>query len=229
MVIETGTALLIIGVFVLPGFFTLVFRERLYVVRGAETPFERLLSALFYSALIYGVVIAVGLRRGLDKQDLADFRAGHDDLSHYLGIGVVVFLVLPGLIAIIGSFWSSSKNVRPFILKCFGSSDAHSVTSAWNEVFSKQGPCLVRVTLTDGRVVGGFYDKPSMAAYSEQDRDLYINERWELDKDSWFKTAAPGSLGIWISKESIASLEIYESEDPVETETEKAAKKGEVD
>lgn len=46
MVIETGTALLIVGVFVLPGFFTLTFRERLYVVRGAENSFERLLSAL---------------------------------------------------------------------------------------------------------------------------------------------------------------------------------------
>jgi hydrogenase-4 membrane subunit HyfE len=54
MAVDTGTAILILGVFVLPGFITLTLRERLYIVRGEEAPFERLLSALLYSAVIYG-------------------------------------------------------------------------------------------------------------------------------------------------------------------------------
>ena len=55
MVVDTGTAILILGAFVLPGFIRLILRERLYVVHDHEAPFERLLSALLYSALIYGV------------------------------------------------------------------------------------------------------------------------------------------------------------------------------
>jgi hypothetical protein len=36
MVVDTGTAILILGAFVLPGFITLTLRERLYIVRGEE-------------------------------------------------------------------------------------------------------------------------------------------------------------------------------------------------
>jgi hypothetical protein len=46
----TGTALLILVAFVLPGFITLVARETTYVMRDAATPFERLLLSLSYSA-----------------------------------------------------------------------------------------------------------------------------------------------------------------------------------
>jgi len=213
MVVDTGTAILILGAFVLPGFITLIFRERLYVVRGQETPFERLLSALFYSALIYGVLLGIASHCGLDKADLVEFHNGEKSLGEDLLVAFVVFLFLPALIAVAGSLWMSSKRVRPRLLRLLGSSEAHSITSGWNELFSKQGASLVRATLTDGRVVGGFYDEPSLAGYSEQTQDLYINERWELDDDGWFIKPAERSLGLWLPKESIVSLEIYDIED----------------
>jgi Family of unknown function (DUF6338) len=212
MVVDTGTAILILGVFVLPGFITLIFRERLYVVRGQETPFERLLAALFYSALIYGSLLVVAHRFGLQKDDLVEFHNGEKSLGKDLLVALGVFLLLPGAIAIIGSLWTSSHWLRPRLLKLIGSSEAHSITSGWNELFSKQGASLIRATLSDGRVVGGFYDEPSLAGYTEQTQDLYINERWELDKDGWFVKPADRSLGIWLPKESIVSLEIYDIE-----------------
>ncbi len=214
MVVDTGTVILILGVFVLPGFITLIFRERLYVVRGQETPFERLLSALFYSALIYGALLLVAHHCGLQKDDLVEFHDGEKPLGDDLLTAFGVFLVLPGAIAIIGSLWTSSKWVRPRLLKLLGSSEAHSITSGWNELFSKQGASLIRATLSDGRVVGGFYDQPSLAGYTEQTQDIYVNERWELDDEGWFVQPAGRSLGIWLPKESIVSLEIYDIEDP---------------
>jgi Family of unknown function (DUF6338) len=218
MVVDTGTAILILGVFVLPGFITLIFRERLYVVRGQETPFERLLSALFYSALIYGVLLGIGSLCSLDKSDLVQFHNGEKSLREDLLVAFVIFLFLPALIALLGSLWMSSRRVRPWLLKRAGSSEAHSITSGWNELFSKQGASLIRATLSDGRVVGGFYDEPSLAGYSEQTQDIYINERWELDDDGWFIKPAERSMGLWLPKESIVSLEIYDIEDkPVPT------------
>lgn len=213
MVVDTGTAILILGVFVLPGFITLIFRERLYVVRGQETPFERLLSALFYSALIYGGLLLVAHHCGLQKEDLVEFHDGKKPLGDDLLVAAGVFLILPGVIAVIGSLWMSSKRVRPKLLKLAGSSEAHSITSGWNELFSKQGASLIRATLTDGRVVGGFYDEPSLAGYSEQTQDIYINQRWELDEEGWFVKPADRSLGLWLPKESIVSLEIYDAQD----------------
>jgi hypothetical protein len=221
MVVDTGTAILILGVFVLPGFITLIFRERLYVVRGQETPFERLLSALFYSALIYGALLGIASHCGLQKQDLVEFHNGEKSLGEDLLVAFIVFHLLPAVIAVFGSLWMSSKKLRPWLLKLVGSSEAHSITSGWNELFSKQGASLIRATLSDGRVVGGFYDEPSLAGYSEQTQDIYINERWELDDDGWFIKPAERSMGLWLPKESIVSLEIYDIEDksaPLEKE-----------
>lgn len=223
MVVDTGTAILILGVFVLPGFITLIFRERLYVVRGQETPFERLLSALFYSALIYGALLGIASHCGLQKQDLVEFHNGEKSLGEDLLVAFLVFLLLPAVIAVIGSLWMSSKKLRPWLLKLVGSSEAHSITSGWNELFSKQGASLIRATLSDGRVVGGFYDEPSLAGYSEQTQDIYINERWELDNDGWFIKPAERSLGLWLPKESIVSLEIYDIEDKSAPQLEKEA------
>lgn len=217
MVVDTGTAILILAVFVIPGFITLIFRERLYVIRGQETPFERLLLALFYSALIYGALMVVAHHCGLQKSDLVEFHDGRKPLRDDLLAALAIFLVLPGAIAILGSRWMASKNVRPWVLRRFGSSDAHSISSGWNQLFTDQGTCLIRATLTDGRVVDGYYDEPSLAGYSEQTQDLYINQRWELDADGWFVKPADRSLGLWLPKDSIVSLEIYDAQNPGST------------
>lgn len=212
---DTGGAILLLAVFVLPGFITLLLRERLYVVRGEDSAFERLLQALFNSAVIYGMVIGVGLVLGLDKADLSELRHGHKSLLQDFGAAILVCLILPALLAMFGLRWTSSKRMRPRLLRAVGGSEAHNVLSGWNELFSQQGGAMIRASLADGRVVGGFYGAPSLAGYSQHTQDLFISERWELDEDSWFVRAAPGSLGLWLPRESIVSLEIYATESEV--------------
>jgi hypothetical protein len=212
MVVDTGTAILILGVFVLPGFITLNFRERLYIVRGQEAPFERLLSALLYSAMIYGVLLVAAHQFGFQKVDLVELHKGEKPLGEDLLAALAILLLLPGLIAASGARWVASEKLRPRVLRVVGSSDAHSMASAWNQIFSRQGPCLVRATLTDGRLVGGRYDDASLVGYSERVPDIYLSQRWELDDDDWFVGPADHSLGIWLPSVNIASLEIYEVE-----------------
>jgi hypothetical protein len=213
MSLDTGTAILILGAFVLPGFITLTLRERLYIVRGEDTPFERLLSALLYSAIIYGVLLATAHLAGLQKSDLIEFRNGEKPLSADLLAASAILLVLPGFIALLGSRWMSSTSLRPWLLRLAGSSEAHSSTSAWNILFSELGPCLVRATLTDGRIIGGLYDQSSVTGYSEQSRDLYLSQRWELNDEDWFVGPMNQSFGIWLSDSSIVSLEFHGSGD----------------
>lgn len=123
---QTGTALLVIAVFVLPGFVTLLMRERTYRVKDQDSPFERLLNA---------------------EVDL-----------------------------------------------------------------------MLRITLEDGRVVGGYFGEASLAGYSARTRDLFIQQRWILHGDNWFEKPAEGSLGLWISEDQINSIEVYRAfEDSVES------------
>jgi hypothetical protein len=187
MVVDTGTAILILGAFVLPGFITLILRERLYIVRGEDAPFERLLSTLLYSALIYGVLLVAAHRLGLQKSDLTEFHEGEKPLGDDLLAASAILLLLPGLIAVVGSRWMRSKRLRPWALNFVGSSEAHSPTSAWNQLFSKQSSCLIRATLSDGRVVGGFYDEKSFTAKCQEtvasesivSLELYSFKRWK--------------------------------------------------
>ena len=89
-------------------------------------------------------------------------------------------------------------------------SAGHDVDSGWNKVFSSAPNAMfVRVTTHDGRVLGGLFAAGSLAGYSEQAQDLYLIQRWELDDDAWFREPAPGTLGIWVPRDNIASLEFY--------------------
>jgi hypothetical protein len=215
---ETGTTLLLIAVFVLPGFVTLLIRERTHTIRGQETPFERLLNALYYSALIYAITVGIGLAFGLGKADVVEFYRGEKSPGEDLALAVVIALLLPAMLSELGLLWGKAR-VRPWVLRRLGISPAHSVSSAWNEAFKKEGTPMIRATLTDARVVGGYFGFGSLAGYSEQTPDLFIVERWILDEDGWFKERAPSTEGVWISHENIVSVEFYSvPEEPVEQE-----------
>ena len=209
---QTGTALILIALFVLPGFVTLLIRERTHTIRGEETPFERLLNALYYSALIYAIAVGVGLAVGLDKSDLVEFYKGEKSPGEDLALAVVIALVLPAVLSELGLLWRKSR-LRPLVLRRLKISPAHTVSSAWNEAFGRGGTPMVRATLTDARVVGGYFGFGSLAGYSEQTSDLFIAERWILDDDGWFKERAKNTEGVWIGHESIVSVEFYKVPD----------------
>lgn len=54
----TGTAILLLVAFVLPGFVALRYGELTYRTKAEDTPFERLLNALYYSFLTYALIFA---------------------------------------------------------------------------------------------------------------------------------------------------------------------------
>lgn len=206
---ETGTALVILAAFVLPGFVTLLIGERTHTVKGEDTPFERLLGALYYSALIYALVLTGGWLLGLRREDVADFTDGKWTLGQYLGVGVAGALALPLAISYMGLQWRRSSVVRPRVLKWLRISPAHSTPSGWDHFFGLNSPALVRVTLADGRVVGGYFGDDSFAGYSDHHEDLFLERRWELDDDAWFLRPADASVGIWLSSSNIVSFEVY--------------------
>jgi hypothetical protein len=206
----TGTALLILVAFVLPGFISLVVREATYVIRDATTPFERLLLSLSYSALIYGVLLLVALAAHVGTDEIASLYHGRASLGEYVALGAATLLVLPVTISEVGRRWRRSKTWRPRVLGWLRISPGHSTQSGWDHFFGGNTAALVRATLDDGRVVAGYFGEASLAGYSEDTQDLFLERRWELDDDGWFLRPAPASLGIWLSHKHVVSLEVYE-------------------
>ena len=138
---QTGTALLIIAVFVLPGFVTLLMRERTYRVKGQDSPFERLLNALYFSSIIYVVLGLAWVVGGLGRDDISRLYAGHDSVGVYLLLAVVGLFILPAVIAELGRRWQKSRELRPWFLKRAGIDRGHAVPAGWEQLFSESpGP-----------------------------------------------------------------------------------------
>src|SRR5438067_6114394 len=95
----TGTALLILVGFILPGFVAVLLRERLYEVRGEESTFDRLLTTVYYSLLIYllpALVVALLAALGaFDRGDLEQYFRGDSPLWLTGLVAVAILLILP--------------------------------------------------------------------------------------------------------------------------------------
>ncbi|MGN6275921.1 MAG: DUF6338 family protein [Solirubrobacterales bacterium] len=215
MSLQTGNALLLIAVFVLPGFVTLLMRERTYRVRDQDSPFERLLNALYFSSIVYTVIVLGWAVEGLDPADLSRLYSGEGGVRAYLLLGLLGLFVLPVLIAELGRRWQKSRKVRPWLLSRLGIDISHGVPAGWEQLFQESlaanaGPGLMlRVTLEDGRVVGGYFGCKSLAGYTARTRDLFLEEQWILNARNWFERPAKGSAGLWIAEDQILSIEAY--------------------
>jgi Family of unknown function (DUF6338) len=210
----TGTALLILVAFVLPGFITLVARETTYVVRDAVTPFERLLLSLSYSARIYGILLAAAFLLRASPGDIAALYRGERPLGDYLLLGGATLLILPLAISELGRRWSQSRDLRARLMRTLGISPTHTTRSGWDHFFEGDVETLVLLTLDDERIVGGYFGRRSMAGYSADTQDIFLERRWELNQEGWFLRPTPSSLGVWVPHKHIVSVEMYQPQPP---------------
>lgn len=143
---ETGTAVLILVGFVLPGFVAVLLKERLYEVRGEETTFDRFLTTVYYSLLVYllpaavvGFLSAVSV---LDRVDLEQFFRGESPLWLTGLIAGAVLLVLPAIAALAAWAWMHSERRRRLYARSDRLNAEHRIQTSWtsrsimNRIFS---------------------------------------------------------------------------------------------
>jgi hypothetical protein len=213
----TGTALILLVAFVLPGFVTQFIAERTHITPGQVDAFERLLRALYYSTWVYvlfgaGVWLWQSVRgKSLDLDDLRQVGDQSYSIEQLTVVAFIAILALPALVATTGRLWQRFGEPRSTFLRFLRIDPGHTTPTAWDFVFAQTEPRFVRAVLRDGRVVAGLYAEGSFSTYAEQAGDLYLHERWELDDDrDWFLAPASGTRGIWLSRDSIVSLEFYD-------------------
>jgi 4-amino-4-deoxy-L-arabinose transferase-like glycosyltransferase len=206
----TGTALLILVAFVLPGFATVLFKERMHEAWREVTPLERVLQTGYYSVLSYLLLALFALVVGLTREDVENLYRDHNDTPADLMWRAALAILAPALIVANASrVWEGSKLRDKSYLKV-GINARHRVPTAWDHLFSRRQPALMLVTLRDGRVVGGYYGHKSFAAYDRDGRDLYLEHRWALNENNWFEQRANDTMGLWLPTAEVVSIELYE-------------------
>lgn len=208
----TGNALLILVLFVLPGFVALLVGERTHLVRVHDrSAFELLLIATYYSVLCWGIILLASWPFGVDRAEVK--RWWQDgSFGKLAGVGLLAIIVAPTGVAEVARRWKRSQTWRPRVLGWLNVNAGHAVPTAWDELFRRRRPALVRAVLSDGRVVGGYYGSRSFSGYGQESQDLLLEQRWALGENHWFVEPVEGSHGLWLSAGGIVSLELY---DPV--------------
>lgn len=79
--------------------------------------------------------------------------------------------------------------------------------TAWDYIFGKRGIYRVLVHLKDGRKIGGNYSYESYTSSYPDERDIYIEQLWEVDDNGSFIQPIERSEGMWITGEEILEIE----------------------
>lgn len=205
---QTGTALLVLAAFVLPGFVTVLLRERTYHVRAGVDTLELLLTALLYSGLIYLGAAGAALCAGVTTRDIAALVSGEGSLLAYTALGFAGLIAGPATITFLGTRWLDSR-ARVAFHRRLRLDPTHATRSGWSAAFAQNRSYLVRVTLDDGRVVAGFFGDDSVAGHV-RGGDLFLERRWLVDDDGWLAEPGPASRGVYITGERIVSIDLYD-------------------
>lgn len=217
---ETGTALLILVGFVLPGFVAVLLKERLYEVRGEESTFDRLLTTVYYSLLIYllpalviGLLNAAGV---LDRHDLQQLIEGRSPLWLTRLLAITVLLALPSLAAGLAWRWTTS-DLRARLFAASRKLDpSHLTATSWDYAFDSEKDLLLVVELKDGNRVAGYYGSRSHSGYGSRARDLFLQQRWAISKDDGTIVRPPAgnsNAGVWIAADEIRLIDHYDFDD----------------
>lgn len=81
--------------------------------------------------------------------------------------------------------------------------------TAWDYIFGQREAYWVIVYLKSGDRVGGIYDCRSYTSSYPDERDIYIEQLWDLDDNGGFTEPIEQSEGMWITGEEILGIEFF--------------------
>lgn len=97
------------------------------------------------------------------------------------------------------------------LVERFGISTVHPIGTAWDWRFSNINEYWVLAVLKDDTKWAGYLDTNSFISSDPSERDIYINQVYELDADNnWL----PRTSGVWIAHGEIQSLEFWPGNSP---------------
>ncbi|MEU3764941.1 DUF6338 family protein [Amycolatopsis keratiniphila] len=190
-------------VFVLPGIVYQFLRERW---RG-PVPGEREVGERVLRAVTASVVLDVVYAIALGPQLIRLYGTNGDGLAKNARLAgaaaLVLLFVIPAAAAALTS-WLRRRRLR---------SRYRTTPTAWDHAFRDRKPSFVRVRLSDGTWVGGWYGTQSFASSYPNPRELYLQSAWRMRTDGGFVERVDHTDGLYLRADSVEVLEILESPD----------------
>ncbi len=175
MTISGFDALFYTLAFLVPGFILHATLSMFVPTRAEQTQLS-LLRLLFFSSLNYAVwswLIFIVISTG--------FYSAHPYLT--AAAWVIVVLVSPVVLGIVLGRLSQKEALRRAFQR-IGINTIHEIPTAWDYKFSKTDRAVwILVTLKDGSQVAGLYGSRSVASSESSERDLYIQEIYQITGD----------------------------------------------
>ena len=231
----TGTALVLLVAFVLPGFVTVLLQERTFKSADDPTPYDRLLRAVYYSVWCYLVLAAAALVLGLDREWAQSLLDRHDsNPAGLVWLAALLVLVPAGAVWLSTMIWQESGANNRVLSKLPLFNERHQRPTAWDFWFRKGAQTYVRVIFPDGKSIWGYYGEQSFASYKKDGLDLYLEQVFrektvsEDESDNevggpWFGKRHPLGRGAWVKVDEAVSVEFYAFDDGEPSATPTAA------
>lgn len=199
---DSLNAVIIIGLVMAPGYFTL------WVSRQAtkhSTPWsdsEFIVATVAVGVLIQALAFPFYGRKVLD--DWSDKDLG--DANRALIWIILTLVVMP---LVFGIVIGAAINSNLPVLRYVGLDRLTRAPRAWNFALEREQGCFVRVYLTapEDAVIVGRLSTKSMGSTDPDYQDLYIEQLWFGDKDDYPVKADTSSAGVWIAPASISRIE----------------------
>jgi hypothetical protein len=74
-----------------------------------------------------------------------------------------------------------------------------STPTAWDKVAPSRGDSWIRILLPNGQRVGGWMSGASFVSTYPQQRDVYIQEQFEINEDGTFGARVRNTAGAWLA------------------------------
>jgi len=189
--------------FIVPGFVGYSVLSALVPVRTVSSELS-LLRFLTFSCFNYAVWVAP-----LYWVVTQGWYARHPVLAA-VGWGVVT-LVSPVVIALgLGALRQRQAVAR--LHRLMGLDSIHPIPTAWDYIFSRGVSTWVLITLNDGTRIGGYFGTASFASSESGERDLYLEETYEVSDDGSWKRLTRDA-GVWIRGTEVRLIEFRNEED----------------
>lgn len=188
--------------FVLPGFVAWKVSQ-LRIPQGEQKPQDVLLELMGYG--IVNAVVATLLREPPTR-----WKVWPTDTWSALVLFAMVILLPTGIAFVVAWALEIGAKYNIFV-------SAHP--TAWDRLVLarlRRKPYAVLLTLQDGTRLGGAFGENAYASNYPYDKDLLIDQVWEVDQDTGeFKAMVDGEAGLYIEKKDILTLEIFDLESVV--------------
>lgn len=195
MLIESFDVVFYTAIFVLPGF----------IINGiisAFNPTQKLSEGvLLLKCLLYSI-IHCAIWGWLYK---VIFTIENKYPKTYWFVLVVATIIAATIIAVTIGLVQQKQIIRN-IISHFNLQISHSVPNSWDYCFSRNNSSWIIVTLTDDKMVYGWFSTKSFASSDSDERDIFIEKIYSVDENNnWIEIAS--SEGIYIPKEQIKTIE----------------------